>query len=96
MENTENVTIENYLKKIGFEEEDIESEHKINKLNLDQNTTYKLRVEDMNKMGKTESIKFIFKGNENIWRNRKRKRDSKSMESTGPYRWICTDDGISA
>ena len=24
MENTENVTIENYLKKIGFEEEDIE------------------------------------------------------------------------
>lgn len=42
----------------------------INKLNLDQNTTYKLRVEDMNKMGTTESIKFIFKGNENIWRNR--------------------------
>ena len=30
MENTENVTIENYLKKIGFEEEDIEYIQNVN------------------------------------------------------------------
>ena len=42
----------------------------INKFDLEQITTYKLRIEDMNNMGTANSIKFIFKGNENVWRNR--------------------------